>query len=226
MASHRKKSVRYQQIRDDINVVEETMELFNQIKGNWNTLFFKNENPIVLELACGRGEYSVGLGRLNPNKNYIGIDIKGERIAVGSKIANEENLKNIGFLRAKIQQLQDFFAESEISEIWIVFPDPRTKGADARRRLTHPRFLNIYNNILIDKGKLFLKTDSTSLFEYSRQTLPENNFNILDSTTNLYQSHLLEKHCGIKTHYENLFSSQGFDINYLEAVLNKKGLSK
>ena len=136
MASHRKKNERYLQIKQDIIVVEETSELYTKIKGNWNTVFFQNSNPIVLELACGRGEYSIGLGEVFPELNFIGIDIKGERIAVGSKIVQEKGLKNVGFLRTKIQELLTFFDENEVSEIWITFPDPRPKGADARRRLT------------------------------------------------------------------------------------------
>ncbi|MFY7787654.1 MAG: tRNA (guanosine(46)-N7)-methyltransferase TrmB, partial [Thermoflexibacteraceae bacterium] len=163
----RNKTFRFEQNKVADNVIEPNKPLFDQIKGKWNELFFKNNNPIVLELACGRGEYTIGLAKNFPDKNFIGIDIKGDRLWKGSQKAIEENLTNVAFLRIHIEELENYFAVGEANEIWIIHPDPRPKKRDARRRLTSPRFLSIYKNILQNLGTLRLKTDSTILYEYS-----------------------------------------------------------
>lgn len=216
----RKKSFRIEQNKIQENVIQEGKPLFTTIKNQWGTVFFKNNNPIVLELGCGKGEYTVGLAKLFPEKNFIGIDIKGDRIAVGSEKATEIGLNNVAFLRTKIHELESFFDENEISEIWITFPDPQVLQSGERRRLTNPRFLEIYKKILKQDGCLHLKTDSSSFFDYTLKTL--NNFGVreLTYTTDLYSSSLNVRHYGIKTRFEEIFTAKGFSINYLYCYLN------
>ena len=137
----RKKAIRFEQVKYNANVLEPGDELFERIKGNWNSIFFQNNKPIILEIGCGKGEYTIGLARLFPEKNFIGIDIKGDRIAVGSNQAIEQDLKNVGFLRIKVQDLMSFFDENEVSEIWITFPDPQPLESGIKKRLTNDRFL-------------------------------------------------------------------------------------
>src|ERR1051325_9312258 len=141
------------------------------LKGKWNKDFFKKDQPIVLELGCGRGEYTIGLARRFPDKNFIGIDIKGARLWRGAKTGMEENLTNVGFLRILIDQIQYFFGENEVSEIWITFPDPQPQLSRERKRLTHPQFVNRYAGFLKPNGIIHLKTDSTSLYEYTLETI-------------------------------------------------------
>ena len=212
----RKKLVRFAQNDEAHNVIQQGKELFTKIKGNWDQLYFQNQQPIVLELGCGRGEYSVGLARVFPQKNFIGIDIKGSRIWKGSQIAIEENLNNVAFLRTKIQNLEDFFAENEVSEIWITFPDPRPRDRDERRRLTAPRFLEIYRKLLKDNGLVHLKTDNSELFNYTLEILQEQKPQNLIHTHDLYNSELNNLHFGIKTNYETIFTEKGFKIKYLQ----------
>ena len=198
-------------------VVQPGKDIFEQIKGNWRNLYFKNENDLVLELACGRGEYTTGLARAFPGRNFVGVDIKGPRIWRGMKIAEEENLINAGFLRGHIQNLEACFDNSEVDEIWITFPDPRPKGRDERRRLTHPRFLNIYRTILKPGGLVRLKTDNQELFEYSLEVLAsEADIVDLAYTRDLYNSEFLVEHYGIKTTYEKKYLDVGTKIKYLK----------
>ena len=211
----RQKSVRFDQIRLNRNVLEPEKPLFHEIKGNWNDKFFKNTSPIVLEIGCGKGEYTIGLAKLFPEKNFIGIDIKGDRIAVGSNEAIESNLTNVGFLRIKVQDLMSFFAENEVSEIWITFPDPQPLVSGIRKRLTNGRFLEMYRFILNSLGVLHLKTDSESFFRYSLGTLHSFGTKNLVFTEDLYQSELNVRHFGIKTRFEEIFTNKGFLINYL-----------
>ena len=211
----RKKSVRFEQIRLNHNVLEPEKSLFNEIKGNWNDKFFKNKVPIILEIGCGKGEYTIGLAKLFPEKNFIGIDIKGDRIAVGSNEAVENNLTNVGFLRTKVHDLMNFFAENEVSEIWITFPDPQPLASGIRKRLTNERFLEMYKYILNPSGVLHLKTDSELLFNYSLKTLGVFGTKNLVFTEDLYQSELNDRHFGIKTRFEEIFTRKGFLINYL-----------
>jgi len=178
-----------------------------------------NDNPIVLELACGKGEYTIGLGGAFPDRNFIGVDIKGDRIARGSKIAQMRNLQNVAFLRTDINYLNEFFQEGEINEIWITFPDPQPRPKQEKHRLTHPRFLSIYRRLLIPGGTLHLKTDNPELFAYSLEQVRQAGCNDLQSTTDLYHSELNDIHLGIKTKYEQLFFDKGFTINYLQCTI-------
>lgn len=199
------------------NVIQPGKELFVNVKGNWQKDYFKNDNPITIELACGRGEYTIGLARLFPNRNYLGIDIKGDRIWKGSKLATEEELSNVGFLRTFIHNLDDFIDESEIDEVWLTFPDPRPKDRDERRRLTNPRFIELYKLILKPGGWFRFKTDNTDLFNYTLDLLnSRDDIADLTYTRNLEESQLLKDHYGITTRYEEMFSEQGEKIKYLK----------
>lgn len=213
----RKKQQRFNDNKVNRNVIEPGKDIFEKIKGKWHSDFFQNENEIVLELACGRGEYSTGLGAIYPNRNYIGIDIKGNRIWVGSKKARLEGLDNVAFLRTQIDHLEKFFEPGEINEIWIVFPDPRPKSSDEHRRLTSPKYLEIYKKLLAPGSLIHLKTDNTCLFDYTL-TLLESRTDIqdLEYTWELYKSAFAEDHHGIKTKYEHQFSEQGHEIKYLK----------
>lgn len=199
------------------NVIQDGKELFSTIKGNWHS-FFQNEAPIVLEAGCGRGEYTTGLAAVAPQKNYIGADIKGARIWKGSTVAESNGWTNVAFLRTKLQNLPDFFSAGELSEIWITFPDPRPKEGDEKLRLTSPRYLEMYRTLLEPGGKVFFKTDSTLLFDYTLEVLADPQWNIehLVYTHDLYQSPLLEEHFGIQTTYERLFMKKGEKIKYLK----------
>ncbi len=191
-------------------------------KGNWHAKAFKNNNPIVLELGCGKGEYTIGLAEKTPTKNFIGVDIKGNRIWSGAKQAIENKLSNVAFLRTKIDFTDYCFAENEVSEIWITFPDPQPQKARARQRLTNPIFLNRYKTILKPGGLVHLKTDSTSMYEYTLEVIKENNHALLFSTDNLYQNCPADRQelIAIKTHYEKLFTDKGEDIKYCCFQLN------
>lgn len=201
------------------NVIEKGKPFYTTIKGNWNKEYFKNDQPIVLELACGKGEYTTGLAAVYPDRNYIGIDIKGDRIQRGSKRAMDNNLANVAFLRAGIQFLDEFFVEGEVDEIWLIHPDPQPKDKDEKKRLTNSAFLSLYA-MYLKKGGLFrLKTDNPFLYEYSLGSLGNHTeYRILDHTNDLYHSPLLEEHQGVKTHYEHLFVEKGFTINYIKSV--------
>jgi tRNA (guanine-N7-)-methyltransferase len=197
------------------NIIQDGKPEYLTIKGNWHKDFFRNQNPIVLELACGRGEYSVGLAEAYPDKNFIGIDIKGGRIWKGSQYALANGLHNVGFLRTFIQNLDVFFAPSEVSEIWITFPDPRPKQRHAKRRLTHPRFLQMYQQLLVPEGVIHLKTDNTGLFDYTLDVLKLLPTAGLVSTFDLYHSAWQDDHKGIQTNFEQKFTALGQRIKYL-----------
>ena len=187
------------------------------LKGRWHSDYFKNPNPIVLELGCGKGEYTIGLSENNHSKNYIGVDIKGNRIWVGAKYAIENNLNNVAFLRTRIDFIEHCFLENEIDEIWITFPDPQPQSTRKRSRLTNPLFLNRYKKILKKGGLIHLKTDSTSLYEYTLQVIEENTNLIIWQTDNLYQNcpDNRQELIQIKTHYEKLFTDKGENIKYI-----------
>ncbi|MEP2771814.1 MAG: tRNA (guanosine(46)-N7)-methyltransferase TrmB [Fulvivirga sp.] len=213
----RAKLKRFAEVAKRHNVLEPGKEMYEKIKGQWNSYQFKNENPITIELACGRGEYSVGLARMFPEQDFIGIDIKGDRIWKGSSMAIEEQLENVAFLRTIIQLLEKFFAPDEVSEIWITFPDPRPKDRDEKRRLTNNRFLDIYKNVIKKDGWVRLKTDNTELFEYSLEVIKgRKDIRNLEYTFDVYNS-ALEPDChGIKTRYEKKHAALGADIKYLK----------
>ncbi len=219
----RQKRQRFAQNALAENVIEKGKPLYTAIKGKWREVYFNNTNPIVLELACGKGEYTVGLGQLFPEKNFIGIDIKGERIARGSRQALQARLDNVAFLRTGIQYMDEFFLPDEVDEIWLVHPDPQPKDKDEKKRLTNPFFLGLYATYLKEGGLFHLKTDNPFLYQYSLETLQNlPAYSVLEHTDNLYESPQLEAHHGIETHYEKLFVAKGFTINYIKArVLNK-----
>lgn len=197
---------------------EESVGAGLPLKGKWHKEFFKNENPIILELGCGKGEYTIGLAQRFPEKNFIGVDIKGNRIWTGAKTAVENNMKNVAFVRTRIDFIEACFAKNEIHEIWITFPDPQPQKTRARKRLTNTMFINRYKNIMVDQGIINLKTDSEPFYDYSREILRENKLIELDSTNDLYKDIFLrdEALTTIKTHYEKMFSKKGFKICYLK----------
>lgn len=215
----RLKLQRFQQNAEAPNVIERGKPLYKTIKGRWQADYFGNDNPIVLELACGKGEYTVGLAAAQPEKNFIGIDIKGDRIARGSQQALKQGLSNVAFVRTDIRYLDEFFAGREIAEIWITFPDPQPRPKQDKHRLTHPRFLQIYKQLLTVGGTLHLKTDSSELFEYSLQTVVEQDFHTVMFTNDLYNSQLYTIHNKIYTTYEQIFYTLGFTINYITCKL-------
>lgn len=222
----RQKLPRFEYNAQSENVVERGKELYTTVKGKWKEKYFKNNNPLVLELACGKGEYTVGMAQVHPDKNFIGIDIKGDRIARGSKRANDLALTNVAFLRTPMVFLEEFFEENEVDEIWLIHPDPQPRDKEERKRLTNSRYLQLFKKILKPKGDFFFKTDNFPLFEYSLETIPAE-FEILRQTTDLDNSELLSEHFGvdgrpIETHYENLFKAKGHKINYLAAKSLKK----
>jgi tRNA (guanine-N7-)-methyltransferase len=212
----RKKKQRFAENIESRNVIQPGKEIFETIRGNWHSHHFMNNNDIVLELACGRGEYSTGLGAIYRERNYVGVDIKGNRIWIGSKKARIEGLDNVAFLRTQIDHLERFFEPGEINEIWIVFPDPRPKSSDEHRRLTSQKYLEIYKKLIAPGGIIHLKTDNTQLFDYTVEQL-ESRMDIshLEYTSELYGSKYAEVHHGIKTKYELLFAAKGETIKYL-----------
>ena len=195
-------------------------EIFH-LKGNWNKSFFINNNPIVLELGCGRGEYTLGLAKNCPEKNCIGIDIKGARMWSGATESNALNLKNVAFVRTDIHQLNAFFAQDEISEIWLTFPDPQMKKQ--RKRLTSTRFLDYYKKIIKHNGAIHLKTDSNFLFTYTSALIEKNNLPLITKIDDLYSSKMYDQNpdLQIKTYYENQWNARGINIKYLEFLLPK-----
>lgn len=212
----RQKLLRFEENRKRDNIIEYGKPLFQAIKGKWNEVYFQNSNPITLELGCGNGEYTNGLAALNTSRNYIGIDYKGDRLYNGSGRALQEKLTNVAFLRTQILNLEEFFEPGEVNEIWLTFPDPRPKDRDEKRRLTFPRFLNLYQRICVSGGWFRFKTDNTPLFDYTLEVLKDFPVSDLDYTYDLYQSEMLSEHLGIKTKYERIWTEKGEKIKYLK----------
>lgn len=208
------------------NVVQPTLdEVFRKnykLKGKWSREVFKNKNPIVLELGCGKGEYSVGMGEHFPDKNFIGVDIKGNRIWRGAKTAFENKLNNVFFMRTHIDHIDSCFSKNEVDEIWITFPDPQPKERLERKRLTSPMFINRYKKFLKEDGIVHLKTDHEGFFRYTLEEIERSNFKLLESTFDLYGESIdkLDKKTkeilSIKTFYEKLWSEKGHNIHYLK----------
>ncbi|MBV6646305.1 MAG: tRNA (guanosine(46)-N7)-methyltransferase TrmB [Cyclobacteriaceae bacterium] len=213
----RQKKKRFEDNAQRVNVLEPGKDLYETIKGNWGSAYFQNDNDVVVELGCGRGEYTIGLAQVDPTRNYVGIDLKGDRIWVGSSNALDLKLYNVAFLRTQMQFIQQFFSQGEVSEIWITFPDPRPKDRDEKRRLTFPKYLEMYRHILKSEGWVKFKTDNTDLFNYTLDVL-ERKMKIkgLEYSRDLYQSELNAEHFGIKTKYEHIFSEKGEKIKYLK----------
>lgn len=199
---------------------EEVFRVDHPMKGNWHAQFFKNDKPIVLELGCGKGEYTVGLASRFQEKNFLGIDIKGARIWRGASQALEGGLSNAGFLRTRIEHIGSLFAEGEVSEIWITFPDPQEKRDRSMKRLTSSHFLPIYKKLLKPNGIIHLKTDNSILYDYTCKLCERNQLNVLFKTDDLYHSGLdNEPLLSIKTHYESIFTEKGFSIKYISFTL-------
>jgi len=224
------KLVKWEEMLTFNNVVQpETEEVFKKphaLKGKWRNEIFNNENPIVLELGCGKGEYSVGMGAHFSDKNFIGVDIKGNRIWRGAKTAFENKMTNIYFIRTRIDFIDSFFEEGEVDEIWITFPDPQPKDRLERKRLTSPMFIERYRKFLKPEGIIHLKTDHEGFFRYTLEEIKRCDFNLLESTFNLY-GEVIEKLdkktqeiLSIKTFYEKLFAAKGHSIHYLKFRLN------
>ncbi len=190
------------------------------LKGKWANHFFHNENPVILELGCGKGEYTVQLAEKYPEINFIGVDIKGARMYTGAKQALEKGLKNVAFLRTNIEIINRFFGRNEVAEIWLTFPDPQMKKT--RKRLTSTFFLKNYRQFLNPDGIIHLKTDSNFQFTYTSALVHLNEFNILAETENLYESKLLNETLEIRTFYEKQWLARGIDIKYITFKLNDR----
>ncbi len=213
----RQKLKRFEDLQNRHNVIEYDDKRISKIKSNWGIEIFGNTNPINLELACGRGEYSIGLAREFPNENFVGIDIKGERLWQGSSKAIEEGLENVAFARNFILDLEQMFSEGEVNDIWIIHPDPRPRDRDEKRRLTFHRFLEIYKKIQGGKGRICFKTDNTPLYEWTLNEVlaARDDIKDLHFTDDLHNSVYLKEHFGITTRYERKFSKVGETIKYL-----------
>ena len=219
------KLAKFADMRDYPNVFEYPYSVVDDVpfemKGNWNRDFFKNDNPIVLELGCGRGEYTVGLGRMYPDKNFIGVDIKGARMWTGATDALKEGMKNVAFLRTNIEIIDRFFAEGEVSEIWLTFSDPQMKKAT--KRLTSTYFMNRYRKFLTPDGLIHLKTDSNFMFTYTKYMVEENKFPVEFCTDDLYHSGLADDILSIRTYYEQQWLDRGLNIKYMKFRLPQEG---
>ncbi|HEK18824.1 MULTISPECIES: tRNA (guanosine(46)-N7)-methyltransferase TrmB [unclassified Mucilaginibacter] len=205
---------RFAEIETFSNVMQ--LDAGKPLKGNWAKDFFKNGNPVVLELACGKGEYSVNLAKMFPDKNFIGIDYKGNRIWRGAKTALEEGVNNVGFLRIQIENLLDYFAPGEVDEIWITFPDPQPQLSREKKRLTSPRFLQKYKELLKPGGYVNLKTDNDGLHAYTAEKIEELGLLLSVRTENLYHSPYVTEVLSIKTYYEKKYLADNKNINYLK----------
>lgn len=205
---------RFAEIETFDNVLQ--LDAGKPFKGQWGSGFFKNENPVVLELACGKGEYTVNLARMFPNKNFIGIDYKGNRIWRGAKTAVEEGVPNVAFLRIQIENLLDYFGPGEIDEIWITFPDPQPQLSREKKRLTSPRFLDKYIITLKPGGCVNLKTDNDGLHAYTAEKIDELKLNLHVKTEDLYNSEYADEVLSIKTYYEKKYLKDNKNINYLK----------
>lgn len=191
-----------------------------RLKGKWSELFFGNSNPVILELGCGKGEYTVKLATHFPDINFIGIDIKGSRMWKGATQAKEMGLRNVGFLRTGIENIRMFFGDGEISEIWLTFPDPQMKKT--RKRLTATNFMENYRQIMIPQGIIHLKSDSNFMYRYTEAMIDANRFELIRKTEDLYQSDLLDEVLSIQTFYEKQWLDRGLSIKYLAFKLNHR----
>ncbi len=214
----KKKLQRFKELQGFKNVVQaETGQVYDRkhdLYGKWSGEFFGRSAPLVLELGCGKGEYTVGLAKMFPGKNFLGVDIKGARMWKGARHALENNLPNAGFLRTRIELISSFFAPGEISEIWITFPDPQPKKSS--RRLTAPVFLNRYREFLQPGGQLHLKTDSRELYSYTLAVIESNKLELMNKTDNLYAGNEAGKILSIRTYYEQQFLDRGKPICYIK----------
>lgn len=213
----RKKLMRFKWNDEVYNLFQPEKDNYKFYKGNWKE-YFKNTNQIVLEVGCGRAEYTTGLAALNPDVNYIGLDIKGARLWKGSSLSIDTGLTNTAFIRTKLQNLEEFFTPGEVKGVWITFPDPKPREGEAKLRLSGLRFMNIYRRLMPEGGKVFFKTDNRILFNHTLEVVKNPDLKIanLVYTHHLYQSELLSEHYGIQTTYEKTYLKQGVLINYLK----------
>ncbi|ANI89681.1 tRNA (guanosine(46)-N7)-methyltransferase TrmB [Arachidicoccus ginsenosidimutans] len=203
----------------EIKTFENVLEYPKDMQGKWHE-FFKNEHSITLELACGKGEYAVGLGRLYPERNFIGVDIKGNRIWRGAKNALTENLSNVAFLRSQIEIVNDYFSKNEVSEIWLTFPDPHLPNVKWKKRLTSPRFLRLYQQFLKKDGIIHLKTDSPVLYKFTKAVTEIFGLEIVKDDDNVYKNLQVSPELSIKTFYESLDIAGFRKVHYLAFKLN------
>jgi tRNA (guanine-N7-)-methyltransferase len=207
-----KKLIRFRAVDTFANVLQYPKNIAN----NWH-VFFKNSHPITLELACGKGEYSVGLGRIHRDNNYIGVDIKGNRIYNGAKISLEEGLNNVAFVRGQIDHLTEYFGNGEVNDIWIIFSDPFLRKP--KNRLTHPRFLFIYQQVMKKGGVIKLKTDSKELYDFTLETIEEQGCSIVENIADIYGKGMAIGPLAIQTFYEKMHLADGRTIYYLSFTL-------
>jgi tRNA (guanine-N7-)-methyltransferase len=215
-----KKLLRFEAIKSFTNVLQHPADM----AGNWGN-FFASKQPLTLELACGKGEYAVGLGQMHPQHNLLGIDIKGNRLYIGAKKALERGLGNVGFMRAQIDAIDTYFTPGEVNEIWITFPDPQLRKSRAKKRLTHPRFLRKYQQVLQPNGLIHLKTDSPVLYRFTRQVIELYGCTLVKSYDDVYRQAQEPELLQIKTHYEGLDIAQSGKIFYLCFMLPANALS-
>jgi tRNA (guanine-N7-)-methyltransferase len=211
-----KKLIRFAEISTFPNVLQYPTGM----PGHWK-VFLKNSNPITLELACGKGEYAVGLGKLFPERNFLGLDLKGNRIWVGARKAQEEGLTNVAFVRTQIDKITDYFAPGEVQEIWITFPDPQLRTSKAKKRLTHPIFLRRYQQILAPDGYIHLKTDSPDLYDFTKKVIELYGLLLLEDVPDVYAKGSDRPELMIKTHYEGLDIAGSRKVFYLRFGLNE-----
>ena len=223
-----------------IKAYENVLEFPQDMKGKWAAFFngLKNgTSPIeitslpstnaidtpklTIELACGRGEYAVGLGRMFPEQHFIGIDLKGNRIWKGASIANKDGLKNVAFVRSQIELCSNYFAKNEVDEIWITFPDPQLRWSKAKKRLTHPKFLRLYQQFLKKEGIVHLKTDSPLLYHFTLKVIEMYGLDLIYKTDHLYNEQKIDPRCLIKTYYEGLDIAQSNKIHYIQFNIGK-----
>jgi tRNA (guanine-N7-)-methyltransferase len=214
-----KKLQRFEAIKSFPNVLQYP----EGMAGKWYD-FFKNNHPITLELACGKGEYTVGLAKLYPEKNFIGVDLKGNRIYIGAKKCIRENILNAAFLRTQIDKINEYFAKGEVKEIWLTFPDPQLRKSRAKKRLTHPKFLRLYQQILVPGGLIHLKTDSPVLYAFTKMVIEMHGLTLHDYSENIYAKAIIEPELQIITHYESLDIAQSKSVFYISFSLPEKVL--
>ncbi len=212
-----KKLMRFEEIKTFPNVLEYP----GNMPGQWKK-FFKNDNPVTLELACGKGEYVLGLGRMYANRNFIGIDIKGNRLWKGAKAALQQGLSNVAFLRIQIDKITDYFSKDEVSEIWLTFPDPQLRLSKAKKRLTHPNFLRLYKTIVKKDGVIHLKTDSPELYRFTKTIINLYTLELLCDYDNVYATDNISDELRIRTHYETLDIAKSKRVHYLQFKINNE----
>jgi tRNA (guanine-N7-)-methyltransferase len=205
----------------EISTFKNVLQYPDDIAGKWKD-FFGNNHPIVLELACGKGEYTVQLAKRNPVKNYIGVDIKGNRLWVGAKETIRDGITNAAFLRTQIDKIEQYFIPGEIEEIWLTFPDPHLRRSKAKKRLTHPKFLRLYKNILKAGGAIHLKTDSPDLYQFTKTVIELYHLNIFEDMDDVYSANAISEELKIPTYYESLDISKSNKIFYLRFSLPLK----